>query len=79
MREWEGVESRTAQGVINLHAPLPVDPVIWRDVVLADAPEHELLVETRINPSLFTCSADDIHGLCSTTALTSHELKYRPR
>ena len=65
------------QGIVNLHAPLLVNPVVWCDVVLADLPEHELLMEARLNPDLFAYSAKRILSFGRANLLSSHHLKNR--
>jgi hypothetical protein len=67
------------QGILDLQAPLLVDPVVWCDVVSTDSPEHELLLEARNNPDLLARSADYILGLGSVELLSRHQLKSRSR
>ena len=69
--------SRTMQRIVDPHAPFLVDPVVWRDVVLADPPEHELLQEARPNPDLLTHSTKCVLSIGSANLLSSHHLKYR--
>ena len=76
-RERKTSPLRILQGVIDLHAPFLVDSVIWRDIVLADPPEHELLLEACTNPDLLACSTDHILSICSTELLSCHQLEYR--
>lgn len=63
------------QVTFELDAPFPVDSVIWGDVVLADSPDPELLLEAWKNPSLSARSADPILSLRSTELLGSHQLR----
>ena len=67
------------QGILDLQAPLLVDPIVRCDIVLADSPKHELLLEARDNPDLLTRSADCILGLCSVEPPSRHQLKCRSR
>lgn len=60
------------QGILDPHAPLLVDSIIWRDVVLAETPERELFLEARINPDLLTRSANSVLSVGSAEPLTSH-------
>jgi len=69
--------SRTMQGVVDPHAPFLVDPVVWRDVVLAELPEHELLLETRVKPDLLANSTKRVLSCGPANVLSSHHLKYR--
>ena len=75
--EKNGRSSRTLQGIVDLHAPFLVDSVVWRDVVLADPPEHELLLEARIDPDLLARSTDHVLSLRSAILSTSHQLECR--
>ena len=65
------------QGIVDLHAPFLVDPVVWRDVVLTDPPEHELLIEARLNPDLLSHSTKRILSVGSVDVLGGHHLKNR--
>ena len=76
-KKTKGMLSRVLQGIGDLHAPFLVDTVIRRDVVLADSPEHELLLESRIDPDLLARSTDYILSICGTKLSSGHQLEYR--
>jgi len=65
---------RTLQRTFELHAPVPVDSVIRCDVVTANSPDHELLLEAGSEPDLFTRSADQVLSLSSVDVPGGHQI-----